>query len=110
MKSLDILNVYQLNIFQHLLFMHKVKNEKVPAIFLSRFTYINHTYPTNYSQNSFKIPFAKYNYLKRSISHRGPYLWNNLVDKKSKETISFSLFKANIKKMLSDVQNEIQYF
>ena len=110
MKSLDILNVYQLNIFQHLLFMHKVKNETTLDIFKNRFSYINHGYPTNYSKHNFNIPLVKLNYLKRSISFRGPNLWNKLLDDTSKETISFSKFKTQIKSQLFDIENECQYF
>ena len=90
--------------------MQKVRNEKNPLVFQNRFTYITHQYPTHYSKNSFNIPFVKLNYLKRSISYRGPFLWNNLVDEKSKETASLCLFKATIKKYLFEVKNEINYF
>ena len=36
-KENNILNIYQLNIFNNLLFLHRVKNGKAPNVFLSKF-------------------------------------------------------------------------
>ena len=36
-KENNILNIYQLNIFNNLIFLHRVKNEKAPNVFLSKF-------------------------------------------------------------------------
>ena len=36
-KENNILNIYQLNISNNLLFMHQVKNGKAPNVFLSKF-------------------------------------------------------------------------
>ena len=55
MKELNILNVYQINILQHLLFMFKVKNSITPRLFNQVFSLINHLYPTKFSDNSFKM-------------------------------------------------------
>ena len=37
-KKNNILNIYQLNIFNNLLFLHRVNNGKAPNIFLSKFS------------------------------------------------------------------------
>ena len=55
MKELNILNVYQINILQHLLFMFKVKNSITPRVFNQVFSLIDHLYATRFSDNSFKI-------------------------------------------------------
>ena len=52
MKELNILNVYQINILQHLLFLFKVKNSITPKIFKQVLSLID---PTRFSDNSFKI-------------------------------------------------------
>ena len=36
-KENNILNIYQLNIFNNLIFLHRVKNEKAPKVFRSKF-------------------------------------------------------------------------
>ena len=55
MKELNILNVYQINILQPLLFMFEVKNSIVPRVLNQAFSLIDHLYPTKFSDNSFKI-------------------------------------------------------
>ena len=42
MKELNILNVYQINILQHLLFMFRVKNSTTPRVFNQVFSLIDH--------------------------------------------------------------------
>ena len=54
MKQLNILNVYQINILQHLLFMFKAKNNIIPRAFMQTFSMIDHIYPTRFSDDSFK--------------------------------------------------------
>ena len=49
MKELNILNVHQINILQHLLFMFKVKNSITPRVFNQVFPLIDHLYPTSFS-------------------------------------------------------------
>ena len=46
MKKLNILNTYQLNIYQTLNFMFTTKQNTTPAIFQQKFKTINHKYPT----------------------------------------------------------------
>ena len=41
-KGNNVLNIYQLNIFNNLLFLHRVKNGKVPNVFLSKFLRASH--------------------------------------------------------------------
>ena len=58
-KENNILNIYQFNIFNNLLFLHRVKNEKAPNVFLPKFLRPSHHYPTTFSQNSYIVPSFK---------------------------------------------------
>ena len=60
MKELNILNVYQINILQHLLFLFKVKNSITPKIFKQVFSLIDPTRSNNYLQQDFLITVSKY--------------------------------------------------
>ena len=54
MKELNILNVYQINILQPLLFMFEVKNSIVPRVLNQAFSLIDHLYPTKFSITALK--------------------------------------------------------
>ena len=54
-KNLNALNVYQINIYQLLNFMHKFINNQIPSIFSDFIKRPNHKYPTNFSQSSFYL-------------------------------------------------------
>ena len=49
MKSLKILNIYQVNIFQTLTFMQKTKLNQNPKLFSQTFQPVTHKYPTKYA-------------------------------------------------------------
>ena len=66
MRSLQVLNVFQINIQKVLVFIHRIKTcSDVPSIFANNFTYPSHRYPTNFSKNNFAIP----KYLKVTIQN-----------------------------------------
>ena len=46
---LNVLNVYQIDIFQCVQYMHKIKNKNIPHILLKLFGVLCHAYPTNFS-------------------------------------------------------------
>ena len=54
--SLNVPNVYQINIFQSVSFIHKMKNKNVPHIFLIAFGVPCHAYPTNFFLINFSVP------------------------------------------------------
>ena len=58
-KENNIFNIYQLNIFSNLLFLHRVKIAKAPNFFLSKFLMPLHNYPTSFSQNNYIVPSFK---------------------------------------------------
>ena len=110
MKELNILNVYQINILQNLLFMFKVKNNMAPRVFNRNFCPVDHAYPTRFSANSFQIPENKLNLTRFSTAFRGPSLWNNFLTENEKSYTSLNFFKNKIKEKILDFNNEVSFF
>ena len=79
-KILNALNFYQMNLLQVLLFIHKIKTNSSPRIFLHQFQTINHKYPTRYYRNNFKEQKKETNYAKYCIHARGPVIWNSFLN------------------------------
>ena len=79
-KENNILNIYQLNIFNNLLFLYRVKNGKAPNVFLSKFLSSLRHYPTSFSQNNYIVPFFKLSKSKYRITIRAPTLWNIILN------------------------------
>ena len=88
MKTLNALNIYQINIFKTLILMFKLKNNMAPKVFQNQFKSIQHKYPTKYSLQNFKEPKTISNMTKFSITSRGPELWTKLIT-------NISRFKKN---------------
>ena len=55
-RDMNGLNVYQINVFQVLKFMYKVKRNLNPRAFDNSFAEIHHRYPTRFSRSNFKQP------------------------------------------------------
>ena len=85
LKTLNALNVYQINLLQVLLFMHKIKTNLSLRIFLHQFQTINHKYATRYSRNNFKEPKRETNYAKYCIHVRGPVTGNRFLNETEKK-------------------------
>ena len=83
MKELNILNVYQISILQHLLLMFKVKSSITPRIFNQGFSLIDLLYPAKFSDNIFKISDFNLKLTRVAIGFRGPAIWNFLRKVKS---------------------------
>ena len=109
LRSLKALNVYQINLYQHLNFMHEVSNNVAPLIF-NMFKKPSHIYPTNFSHNNFSLKKCSLNSNKYSISFRGPKLWNKFLNTNKKLISSYNLFSRKIKSKLLDTENEFRYF
>ena len=48
-ENLNALNVYQINIYQYLNFVHKFINNQIPSTFIDLIKRPDHKYPTNFS-------------------------------------------------------------
>ena len=84
LKTLNALNVYQINFLQVLPFMHKIKAKASLRIFLHQFQTINRKYETRYSRNNFKEPKRETDYAKYWIHARGPVIWNSFLNETEK--------------------------
>ena len=110
LRSLNALNVYQINLYQHANFMYKFKNNQTPKVFDDMFEKPSHKYPTRSSEVSYTYKKFSLNSSKYSISIRGPKIWNELITKDEKEINSFSLFQKYVKAKLLESDNERKYF
>ena len=109
LKKINALNVYQINIYQHLGFMHKFNNNQTPNVF-NNIKRPEHRYPTNFSSLNFSLKSYSLNNIKYSVSFRGPKLWNDILNKQEKEIQSFPLFQKKMKIKLLESENETVCF
>ena len=91
-ENLNVINLYQINIYQHVNFMHKLINNQIPSIFNDLIKGLDHKYPINSSQSSFYLKRYSSNSTKYSTSIRGPKLRNDVINKEEKNIQSYSLF------------------
>ena len=110
LKNLNALNVYQINLFQGLNFMHRIKMGNIPEVFHETIKKLNHKYPTTFSNLIYSIKKYSLKSTKYSVSYRGPTLWNTILDKRDKEIESHLLFKKKIKSKLLDITDEQMFF
>ena len=110
LKENIILNIYQLNIFNNLLFLHRVKNAKVPNVFLSKFIRPLHNYPTSFSENNYIVPSFKLTKSKYRMTIHAPKVWNIILIIEEKLIEKHAIFKATIKTKLVLFENPTVYF
>ena len=108
MKEIKALNIFQLNLYQVLFFMYKVKYGVVPGILQREFSPVNHIYRTRNSLNNFQLLYSRAP--RFSILSRGPTLWNNILNDYDKSVVSLTHFKNTIKAKLLNLDNELLYF
>ena len=99
-ESCEILNVYELNLLNTAVFMHKIKNRTAPSSFLEKIDQPAHSYPTRFSNGDYRKPQIVLRKCRFRIPFRGPAIWNNLVGSTGKEIQSSSLFKTKVKRKL----------
>ena len=97
MKSLNALNVYQINILQNF----------ARAIFQEKFKSINHKYLTRHTSQNFYLSKSSIKTSNFRISYRGPDLWNNFPSSEAKTLASFHASKNHLKKQLFSNDNEL---
>ena len=97
MKELNILNPYQINILQHLLFIFKVKNSITPRVPNQVFSLIDQLYPTRFSDNIFKTCDFNLKLTGFAIGFRGPTIWSNSLTESGKCSTGIGVFKTNMK-------------
>ena len=110
MRDMNVLNVYQINIFQTLRFMYKTKNNSNPRIFDKMFREIHHKYPTRFSRNNFEQPRIITKTTSFAISSRGAKIWNSYLGEHEKMILSLPLFLSKLKKKLLESEDELTFF
>ena len=110
LRSLNALNIYQINLFQHLHFMYNFNKNETPIIFYNLIKKPIHKYPTKFSKNSFSLKTFFLNGSKYCISFRGPKIWNDFLTNEEKEINSYLLFSKAIKSKLIETEEERRYF
>ena len=108
--SSKVLNVYQVNIWKNLVFMHQINSNTVPTIFLNKFKKPTHSYRTNFAGTNYSIPPFKLNKCKYRISIRGPTLWKNIPTDTEKKQQKTNIFKTVMRNELLALENELTYF
>ena len=106
MKSFKILNVQQINIYQHSLFMHKFYLDKLPRNFDTFFKKLSNIGRYNLRSklsNNFMLPPRKSKFSDSSISYRGPKIWNTFNSNQIKLIRNPKSFKYLTKKSLLTV-------
>ena len=72
LRSLNALNVYQMNLYQHANFMYKFKKNQAQKIFNMAFKKLTHKYPSQFLETNFKYKKYSLTSTKHSVSVRGP--------------------------------------
>ena len=108
--SWNVLNVYQINVFQSAQFMHKIKNKNILHLFLKLFIVPCHAYPTNFSSINSSVPLIFLKNTRFAISARGPILWNNCLSKNEKRVDNVVLFKQRAKRGLMELSIAVNFF
>ena len=110
MKELNILNIYQMNILQHLIFMFTVKNSVIPRAFNQVFSLVDHLYPTRFSDNSFKIRDFNLKLTRFATGFRGPTIRNKFLTENKKSYTRIDVFKNMIKEKILNCSNNLLFF
>ena len=100
MKDMRMMSIYEINIYQHLIFMYKYNNSLIPKTFNNKFTKnVNNNYSLRINQlNTYKLPRIRSKYSEYGIAYRGPKLWNTFQKTKHLNTVkSLNSFKFLIK-------------
>ena len=96
-KILNALNVYKINLYQHLNFIYRLENSNIPAIFNNIVNKAEHKYPTKFSSLNYTLRKYSFTNSRFSISFRGRKLWNEVLNKQEKGLESHILFKECVK-------------
>ena len=78
LKERKVLNVYQVNVWKNLVFVHQINSNTIPIIFWNKFKKPTHNYPTKFTRANYSIPPFDLNKSKYRISIQGPNLWKNI--------------------------------
>ena len=109
-RESEILNVFPLNIFNSLVFMHEIKSQTAPEIFQNTVRKATHKYLRNFSLFNYSIPPFRLSNSRYRISVRGPTIYKNFEINSEKMQEKLTVFKSCTGKKLLELENEIFYF
>ena len=98
--NLNILNIYQINIYHILIFMFKINKSIIPKIFNPLFKINENKYLTRYSNNRYIQPKSYFAATEFSISIRGPKAWNKILPTELKALTMLNEFKSKLRQLL----------
>ena len=112
LKTLNALNVYQINIYQNILFMLKYNLGLVPSHFLDNFFQINSNRYTTRATGNFTLPKKTTKFSRFSISYRGPYLYNKIISEniELKALNNSATLKKKLKHLILNIKNFIDMY
>ena len=110
LRRLNALNVYQINLFQHINFMYRLSNDDLAKHFNNTFKNPDHKYPKKFSICNYSLKKHSLKCSKFAVSYRGPKLWNEILSNEEKKIESQILFQKRIKSKLLDMENVLSYF
>ena len=93
LRSLNVLNVYQTNVYQHLAFMYKINKNKAPTIFNELIKKPFYKYVTKFLKTCDSLKAISIKSTKCFVSLHGPKICNKFLTKKEKKLQSFFIFK-----------------
>ena len=108
--SFNVLNIYQINIFQSVQFMHKIKNKNVLHIFLKLFDVSCHAYLTNFSLINLSVPRTFLKTTRFAISAGSLLFWKNCLSQEEKEIDNFLLLKKRAKEKIMELSTAANFF
>ena len=97
MMKNKILTIYEINLYQIMIFVYRQHNTMLPKVFDNCFANVSHHYPSRFSQYGFLTQADVGRKAKYSIIHRGPHVWNHFKCDEIKSSNSLQSFKRQIK-------------
>ena len=107
LNYMKTLNVFHLNIFNILCFMHKCKENLNSPVFCNIFSHRTKTKYALRNENSFQEPLCRTNFTQYCISYRGPYHWNKIVISENltfSDSDSLQASKRELKRFLLSIE------
>ena len=108
LRSLNSLNIFQINLYQHLVFKYKSSKYKDPLTFNEIIKKPFRKYRTKFSENCFSLIAISLMSTKYSISFRSPKIWNKFLTMEEEKLQSFSIFKNVVHTKLVKGEHELE--
>ena len=106
-KNLNILSIFQINVYAIGKFMYKVYHRETLNVFISMFKENSsvHRYPTRQA-SQFHPPLPKKELRKSSLCYRGALIWNKIMSCEVRTNVSQPVFSGELKKYI--INNDLQ--